>query len=141
MKILKCFLAIIIGIIAGSVLNAGIILLSNAIFGVPDGMNFLDPASVKAYADKLTIPNYVGTLLAHQLGTLTGAFIAAKIAPVRKMIFALLIGIWFLFGGIYAISLIPSPIWFTIVDLTLYIPFAFMGGKLGSKKNRTNNNN
>lgn len=132
MKIVRGILAIIIGIIAGSVVNLCILFLCAAIFGMPKGMNMFDAESVKAFASKLTTVNYVGVLIAHQLGTLVGAFVAAKIATGGKTIFALVIGVWFLLGGIYAMTLIPAPMWFTVLDLVCYIPFAFIGGKLGS---------
>jgi hypothetical protein len=135
MKIIKGCLAIIVGIIVGSIVNAGLILFCNILFGAPEGMDLFDPESVKAHADKLTTANFIGTLLAHQLGTLGGAFVAAKIAPLRKMIFSFGIGAWFLCGGIYAVTLIPAPIWFIVADFVLYIPFAFMGGKLGCGRN------
>jgi hypothetical protein len=141
MKIIKGCLAIIIGIVAGSVINASLILLFNALFGAPEGMNLLDAESVKAHADKLTTANFVGILLAHQLGTLAGAFVAAKIAPARKMIFSIGIGVWFLLGGIYAVTLIPAPVWFIIADLALYIPFAFIGGKLGCGRSNVTGKN
>jgi hypothetical protein len=131
MKIVRGILAVIVGIIAGSVVNIGIIFLCGLIFGFPKGMNMWDADSVRAYASQLTTANYVGVLVAHQLGTLVGAFVAAKIATGGKMIFALVIGVWFLLGGVYAASLIPAPMWFVIVDLACYLPVAFIGGKLG----------
>ncbi len=137
MRIIKAFLAVILGIVAGSLINAGLIFLGNAIFGSPEGMDLLDPESVKAHADKLTAANFVSTLFAHQLGTLVGAFVAAMIAPMRKMLFSIGIGVWFLFGGIYAASLIPAPTWFIIADFALYIPFAFIGGKLAKGRNKS----
>lgn len=131
MKIIKSILAIIAGIVAGSIINAAVIFLCNTIFGIPEGMILWDEESVKAHADKLTTANFTGTLLAHQLGTLAGAFIAAKIAPFRKMIFSLVVGVWFLACGIYAASLIVPPIGFLVADILLYVPIAIIGGKLG----------
>jgi len=75
--------------------------------------------------------------LAHALGTLVGAFLAALIAATHKMKFALLIGIFFLIGGTVNVFLLPSPTWFTIVDLAgAYIPMAWIAGKIsgGSSK-------
>lgn len=141
MKIIKGFLAVIIGIIAGSLINAGLIFLFNAIFGSPEGMDLLDAESVKAHAEKLTTANYVSTLLAHQLGTLLGAFVAVKIAPGRKWAFAAAIGLWFFLCGIYAASLIPAPTWYKIADFVLYIPFALAGGSLGRKRSSVSNKN
>lgn len=134
MKIFKTILAVIVGIIAGSVVNAIIIFLGNAIFGSPEGMILWDEESVKAHADQLTTANYVCTFLAHQLGTLVGAFVAAKIAPFHKMIFAFVIGVWFLGCGIYAASLIPVSNWFKVADFVFYIPVAWLGGKMVIKK-------
>lgn len=135
MKIVKGILAIIIAIIVGSIVNGGILFLSNAIFGAPEGMDLFDAESVKAHAHQLTTANFIGALLAHQIGTLVGAFIAAKLAPSAKMIFAIVIGVWFLLGGIYATTLIPAPVWFIVLDLVLYIPLAFIGGKLATGRN------
>lgn len=136
MKIIKSILAIIAGIVAGSIINAGIILICNLIFGIPEGMVPWDEESVKAHADKLSIANLIGTLAAHQLGTLTGAFTTMKIAPIRKMIFPVVIGLWFLAGGIYAASLIKPPTWFSVTDILLYLPIAIIGGKLGGVQNK-----
>ncbi|MBE7517018.1 MAG: hypothetical protein HS105_10475 [Chloracidobacterium sp.] len=134
MKIVKGILAVVAGIVVGSLVNFGILMLSNAVFGLPDGMNLFDAESVKANAHKLTMANFAGTLLAHQFGTFVGAFVAAKIAPSAKMIFAIAIGAWFLLGGIYAATLIPAPLWFVVGDLALYIPVAFLAAKIGGRR-------
>ena len=135
MKIVKGILAIVVGILAGSIVNGCIILLSFAVLG-PEGINLFDPESFKSNADKFTAANFVGTWLAHQSGTLVGAFVAAKIAPSHKMIFAVAVGVWFLLGGIYAATLVPAPIWYLFADIALYIPVAYIGGKIaGGQRN------
>ncbi len=134
MKIVKGILALVVGIIAGSIVNGVILLLSLSVLGAPEGLNIFDAESVKANAGNFTAANFVGTLLAHQFGTFVGAFVAAKIAPSAKMIFAIVIGAWFLLGGIYAATLIPAPLWFVVVDLALYIPVAFLAGRIGGRR-------
>ena len=72
--------------------------------------------------------------LAHALGTLVGAYIAARFAANNNMRFALLIGLIFLAGGIANVMMLPSPLWFTLVDLLgAYIPMAYLGGKFGNR--------
>lgn len=134
MKIVKSILAIIVGIVVGSLVNGVILLASFAVFGAPEGLNVFDAESVKANAGGFTTANLVGTLLAHQLGTLVGAFLAAKIAPFGKIAFAIAIGAWFLLGGIYAATVVAAPMWFVVIDLALYLPIAILGGKLGSRQ-------
>jgi len=69
--------------------------------------------------------------LAHALGTLIGAFLAAKIAATHQLKFAILIGLFFLMGGIKMASLLPAPLWFDILDLGFaYIPMGYLGYKL-----------
>lgn len=73
--------------------------------------------------------------MAHALGTFAGAIVAALMAANHKMKFALIIGVIFLAGGIANIIMLPSPIWFTVVDLAgAYLPMGFMAGKLIEKK-------
>ena len=62
MKIVKGILAVVAAIVVGSHVNFGILMLSNAVFGLPDGMNLFDAESVKANAHKLTMSNFAGTL-------------------------------------------------------------------------------
>jgi hypothetical protein len=134
MNIIRGILSIIVGILAGSIVNGCIIVLSFAILG-PTGINLFDSESFKANADKFTTANFVGTWLAHQLGTLVGAYVAAKIAPAQKLIFAMVIGIWFLLGGIYAATIVSAPVWYLIADIALYIPVAYFGAKLAGQTN------
>ena len=76
--------------------------------------------------------NFLFPFLAHALGTLSGAFIAAKIAASRPMILAMVIGVFFLIGGIMMVSMVGGPIWFNATDLLLaYIPMGYLGGVLG----------
>ncbi len=77
--------------------------------------------------------NFIAPWLAHALGTLAGALIAAKVAASHKMKFALGIGVLFLFGGIAMVSMYGGPIWFTVLDLLgAYLPMGYLGGVLGS---------
>jgi hypothetical protein len=53
------------------------------------------------------------------------------------MIYAMGIGVFFLAGGIANVFLLPSPTWFTIVDLSLaYIPMAWIAGLLSIRNLR-----
>jgi hypothetical protein len=49
------------------------------------------------------------------------------------MKFALAIGVFFLIGGIVNVFMLPSPVWFTILDLAVaYIPMAWLGSMMAS---------
>ena len=89
---------------------------------------------------KLFTPvNFIFPFLAHALGTLTGAFVAAKLATSHQMKFAIGIGVSFLIGGITMVFMCGGPVWFIASDLLLaYIPMGFLGGILaGGKRSQT----
>ena len=83
--------------------------------------------------------NFLCPFLAHALGTIAGAFVAARLAASHQMKFALGIGVFFLIGGITMVVLVGGPEWFIAADLLLaYIPMALLGGILaGGKRAQT----
>ena len=137
--ILRNILAVVAGIIGGSIINMGIITISGSIIPPPDGADVTTMEGLKESMHLFGPQHFIMPFLAHALGTLAGAIVAALIAVSHKMKFALGIGIFFLAGGIMNVFMLPSPLWFTIVDLVgAYIPMGWLGGRLagagGQKK-------
>ncbi|MFT5306207.1 MAG: hypothetical protein ACI89M_001728 [Chitinophagales bacterium] len=126
--IIKNILAVIAGVIVGGLVNMAIISVSGSIIPPPEGVNPEDLESIKANMHLYEAKHFIMPFLAHALGALVGAFIAAYIAVSRKMILALAIGVFFFIGGAMMVSMIPSPMWFNILDLGFaYIPMALLG--------------
>lgn len=133
--IIRNILAVVAGIIIGGAVNMGIILISSSIIPPPEGADITTMEGLKASMHLMQPKHFIMPFLAHALGTLVGAYIAATIAVNHKLKFAVAIGGWFLLGGIVNIFMLPSPIWFTVVDLAgAYVPMAYLGGKLATKK-------
>jgi hypothetical protein len=133
--IIRNILAVVAGIIIGGAVNMGIILISSSIIPPPEGADITTMEGLKASMHLMQPKHFIMPFLAHALGTLVGAYIAATIVVNHKLKFAVAIGGWFLLGGIVNIFMLPSPIWFTVVDLAgAYVPMAYLGGKLATKK-------
>ena len=133
--IIKNILAIITGLVFGSVVNMGIIMISGTIIPPPDGADVTTMEGLRESMHLFQPKHFIFPFLAHALGTLAGAILASIIAASHKMKFALAIGVFFLIGGIINIFLLPSPNWFAIVDLVgAYIPMGWLGGKLVGRK-------
>jgi hypothetical protein len=133
--IVRNIIAVVAGLFLGGAVNMGIISISGSIIPLPEGADVTTPEGLKASIHLFEPKHFLMPFLAHALGTFTGALIAALIAANRKMLFAMVIGLVTMAGGIAAVNMIPAPMWFNITDLTLaYIPMAFIGGKLGSRK-------
>lgn len=132
--ILRNILAVIVGLVIGSMVNMGIIYVSGSIIPPPNGADITTTEGLKASLHLLKPIHFIMPFLAHALGTLVGAFLAAKLASQHKMVLALGIGLFFLAGGIAAVFMIPAPMWFNATDLIIaYLPMAYLGGKLGLK--------
>ena len=132
---LKNILAVIIGAVAGSFVNGGIIMISGSVIPPPEGADITTMEGLKASMHLMEPKHFLMPFLAHALGTLVGAAIAVLIAANNKMIIALIVGLMFMAGGIANVLMLPSPVWFTIVDLAgAYIPMAYIGGWLAMRK-------
>jgi len=130
-NILKNITAFIIGAFIGGTINMGIIMISDSVIALPEGIDPSDMESLIANFHLFEPINFLMPFLAHALGTLTGAFIAAKIAATYKLPIALSIGFLFLIGGIQMANILPAPNWFNIADLGFaYIPMGYLGYRL-----------
>nr|NQU91023.1 hypothetical protein [Bacteroidota bacterium] len=129
--LLRNILAVIAGIVIGGIVNMGIVMLGGSIIPPPEGVDVSSMESLKSAMHLFQPINFVFPFLAHALGTLVGAIIAALIAANRKMLFALGIGFVFLIGGIIMVIDLPAPLWFNVLDLVIaYIPMGVLGGFL-----------
>ena len=126
--------AIVVGFIAGSAVNMALVWTGPQIILPPAGVDVTDMESIKASIHLFEPKHFIFPFLAHALGTLVGAYVAVLISASYKLIVGLVIGVLFLFGGIYVAFMLPSPIWFVVVDLIgAYIPMAWIGTRLTRK--------
>ena len=134
--IVRNILAVIAGIVLGSAVNMGIIMVSGSIIPPPDGADVTTMEGLSASMHLFGPKHFIMPFLAHALGTFAGALIAGLIAVSHKMKFSLGIGVFFLFGGIANVFMLPSPTWFTILDIVgAYIPMAYIAARIIIKKN------
>lgn len=128
-------LAVLAGMVVGSVVNMGIIMVSGSIIPPPEGVDNTTVEGLKAGIHLFQPKHFLFPFLAHALGTFAGALLTAIFAASRKMLFAMIIGFFFLAGGIGNILMLPSSFWFTLVDLIgAYLPVAFLAGWLVQSK-------
>jgi uncharacterized membrane protein YqgA involved in biofilm formation len=126
-KMIKNILAFITGVLIGMIVNMGLIILGSNLIPVSEGFD-----SMNAINWELT--NFIFPFLAHALGTLVGAFLAAKIANSYQLPLAMSIGVFFLIGGVTMVYILPAPVWFICTDLIVaYIPMGYLGWIIAKK--------
>jgi hypothetical protein len=128
---LRNILAIVVGIVVGSLVNMGIVMISGSIIAPPEGADVTTMEGLKASLHLFRPRHFIMPFVAHALGTFVGALLTVFLAANNKMKIAIGIGAFFLFGGIANTFMLPSPTWFTIVDLVgAYLPMGYLAGKL-----------
>lgn len=134
--IIRNILAVIAGLLVGGALNMALVEIGGKLVPAPAGADVTSMEGLKSSMHLFTPVNFLFPFLAHALGTFVGAVLAAFLAGSHKMWFALGIGACFLVGGILNIVMLPSPLWFTMLDLVVaYIPMGYLAGKIFGKGN------
>lgn len=129
--ILRNTLAVVAGIICGSVVNMGLVMVGVNIIPPPPGVDVTSPEALQATMHLFEPKHFLFPFLAHAIGTLVGALTAAQLAASRKCTMALIIGVFYLIGGVANAWMISPPVWFVITDLAFaYLPMAWLAGYL-----------
>lgn len=134
-KILRNFCAVVVGLILGSIVNMVIVMLGPTFIPLPEGVDMSDPSQFAENLQKLQPRNFLAPWLAHALGTLVGAFAAAKLSVDRGWFLAIVVSCVFLMGGVAMVVGYGGPIWFAVVDLGFaYLPMGYFGAKVALKR-------
>ena len=130
-RILQNTLAVFVGLVIGSVVNMGLVMIGGLLIPNPPGIDPADMTNLQENIKLLPPQNFVFPFLAHALGTLSGAALTARIAASHPMTLAILIAFFFLAGGISMVIMVGGPLWFIGLDLLVaYIPMGVLAGKL-----------
>lgn len=127
-------LAVVLGLLTGGLVNMALVSTGPKVFPPPAGVDMSTPAGLAAAMPQLQPEHFVFPFLAHALGTFVGALVAYVAAGSHRPLFAWVIGILTLAGGIAASFMIPAPAWFITLDLLgAYLPMTWLAILLGRR--------
>lgn len=136
-NVLRFVLAVVAGLVVGGVINMGLILVSGSVIAPPAGADVTTAEGLKASLPLYEPRHFIFPFLAHALGTLGGAFVAALLAPGRAAGPSYVVGGLFLLGGLTNVLMLPAPIWFSALDLiAAYLPAAWLGHRVASRRHK-----
>ncbi len=125
MSTIRTIAAVVLGLLAGSLVNMGLISIGSVIVPAPPGVDTADLESIAASIHLFETKHFVAPFVAHALGTFFGALVAALIDYRRDKIVALVVGAFSFAGGVAASFLIPAPAGYIAIDLVAaYFPMA-----------------
>jgi len=126
--ILRNILVLVGGLIAGSIVNISLVNLGPVIIPLPEGADISDMEKLAESMSLFRPINFLFPFLGHAVGTFVGAYLVGRFAVSQKLLLTMLVGVFFLAGGISAVNMLGGPMWFNVTDLTLaYIPMALKG--------------
>ena len=130
-NILKNLLAVLVGVVVGCVVNIALVNLGPMVVALPEGADISTMEGLRESMEIFTPANFLFPFLGHALGTLVGAWVAAKLAASHRFGLAAVIGLFFLSGGVSMVAMVGGPLWFRIADLVVaYLPMAYLGALL-----------
>lgn len=124
--------AIVLALIVGFVVIMAIELTGTWLFPLPPGVDPMDSEALSAAIEAGQVPlgGMVFVVLAYALGSLVAGWVAARVAATSKMRHALIVGGILMVLGIINLFAIPHPLWMTIATLVVFLPLAYLGGRL-----------
>ncbi len=126
----------VLAVAAGILVGIGLIFLghflSSFVFPLPEGLDWKDEAALDAHMATMPTGAFVLVLLSHAMGPFGGGFVAALIARRGKVICALIVGVFFLAGGVMELAH-PHPLWYGVAEALIYLPAAYAGALLAPR--------
>lgn len=135
---MKKILSVIAGFIAGYLVIMLIEYINHKMYPLPPGfdLSLADRETKGFFMEMMPAGAFMMLLLAYTLGSFSGGIVSFVISENIQQ--PLIVGGALTIGGIANMLMVPHPVWFAIVSLLVYLPFAFAGGKLCQmfKKNK-----
>lgn len=133
-SIVRNILAVVIGLMAGGLVNMALVTLGPKVFPPPAGAVLTTPEGLRAAMPLLRPEHFVFPFLAHAFNAFVGALIVSLMAASRRQQLPWIVGILTLIGGIAASAMIPAPLWFKTLDLLFaYIPMTWLAIRAGQR--------
>jgi sorbitol-specific phosphotransferase system component IIBC len=127
------FLAVLVGLVAATAIVFGADQISHLLHPPPQNLSFSNREAIEIYMLSVPFPAFLPMFSGWIFSSFLGAFVAAKISLHRKMVPGLITGGILFIGAMVNLFSIPHPMWMMVGAILLYMPAAFLGGKLGSK--------
>jgi hypothetical protein len=136
MVFLRNLLAVLAGLIVAGVVVFLMEWVGHAIYPPPADLNYADELAMGEYMRGQPTGAFLLVMLAHALGTLAGAAVAALIGRSWQLGLAMIVGFIMMLGGTWNLYRFPHPVWMWI-EVPVYLVAAWLGGKWGMRPRGT----
>ena len=132
---LRKILAIPAGLVAGGIGIFLIQAIGHKIYPLPEGMDPNDMEALKTYVASAPFMALFFVIISYAFGALISGFVSTKVAADFKKIYAIVCGIFFLIQSIYMMYILPTPLWFWVLGIIVWL-LVLAGWKMAVSKNK-----
>lgn len=126
---IKSIVAALAGLVAAFIVIYLVELLSHALYPTPQDFDYRKPGALEELIEKAPTGSLVFVIVAWALGSFVGGVVASLVAPAKPMGHAMVVACILMFAGLINLIALPHPVWFWIIGLAVYLPFAYLGSK------------
>jgi len=130
----KRVLPILAGLVTGWIVIFILEAVSHQFYPPPEGLDFTNKEAVTTFMETLPTGAFVMLLAAWMIGTFTGGIVGGLINKLAWRNTAIIIGVILALGSIINMTLIPHPTWLMVVASVGYVPMAYFGARIISRK-------
>lgn len=139
---MKNILSVIAGLITGVILIFLLEMLVPMVYPPPPGLDFTkaDRETMEMLMSLMPLSAMIFVLANYAIASLAGGLVSSLIS--KKMGQPLMVGGFLTVANIFNLVEIPHPLWMAVTSMLVFLPFAFVGGKIGMRLgiNRKSNN-
>ena len=129
----KRILSVMAGVVAGFITVSIGDAITQQLYPA-NGLNYQDKEALKNFISHLPTSCFVIMLCFWCLSSFIGGFVAGKVNQETWMLSSILTGLILLAASVGNMVMIPyHPNWMMVSCIILYIPLAYLGGKLTNK--------
>lgn len=127
---LRNILGIVAGILVGAVVIFVVQLIGHKVYPVAGTVDISDKEAMAAFVASLPMGALLFVIAAYAAGSFVGGALAAFIGRGARLRHALVVGLFLLVSGVMNLVAIPHPVWFSVLTVLVFLPFAWLGGRV-----------
>jgi hypothetical protein len=101
---------------------------------LPPGINQNDLTAISGVVKQLPLSAFLFLLVNYIICSFLAGIVSTLVSKREMITPALIVGIILTLGGLYNVISINHPMWFTVLNLLIYLPFTYFGYWLVRKK-------
>jgi hypothetical protein len=109
-------------------------MIGHSIYPPPDDLDYGDVDVMRAYIDTLPLGALLSVAAAWFIGAFGGTFVACRLGSARPLAYALAVGGLMFIGAAFNLTIIPHPMWFSVLGIVGIFVGTGLGMTQGSRK-------